>query len=288
MTTCSVAACDRKVLAKGLCGGHYKRLKYGIPLDTPLRRRIIGATCELDGCDRKHAAGGLCHAHFARKQRGVPLDTPLREVFETDDLLERLRRYAPEGAPDECWEWTRARNKNYGMISVGNGKLRGAHIIAWELANDAELPAGMLIRHTCDNPPCTNPGHLLLGTQADNTADMVSRGRNVPLKPGHKQRTPEDVVEIRRLAAEGVSHAQIAERVGCSRVSVSRIVNGRSFPNGPARRHNAVKLTDDQVRSIRRMYEEGGRSQDGIAREFGISQATVSGIIRRVNWSHIV
>lgn len=40
-----------------------------------------------------------------------------------------------------------------------------------------ELPDHLLVRHSCDNPPCCNPEHLLIGTQADNVNDMVERHR---------------------------------------------------------------------------------------------------------------
>jgi hypothetical protein len=35
----------------------------------------------------------------------------------------------------------------------------------------------MVVMHRCDNPKCINPGHLEIGTQAQNQADMAARGR---------------------------------------------------------------------------------------------------------------
>lgn len=36
---------------------------------------------------------------------------------------------------------------------------------------------GMVIRHTCDNPRCINPEHLVAGTPQDNMDDKVKRNR---------------------------------------------------------------------------------------------------------------
>lgn len=74
----------------------------------------------------------------------------------------------------ECWIWTGARMR-YGYFQYGK-KLIGAHRVAWELRN-GPIPDGLYVLHRCDNPPCVRPDHLFLGTAADNTADMVAKGR---------------------------------------------------------------------------------------------------------------
>lgn len=95
-------------------------------------------------------------------------------------LSERLStKMKPQG---ECLVFTGHRNwKGYGEIRSGpdNGfrKLM-AHRAAWEL-NSGPIPEGLVVMHTCDNPPCCNPSHLRLGTVADNQADMKKKGRHL-------------------------------------------------------------------------------------------------------------
>jgi hypothetical protein len=69
-----------------------------------------------------------------------------------------------------CWLWSGGGVRPYGLISTGT------HRLAWELAN-GPIPDGMQVLHRCDEPRCCNPDHLFLGTQSDNMADKVRKGR---------------------------------------------------------------------------------------------------------------
>lgn len=139
--------------------------------------------------------------------------------------------------PDECWPWMGERfgqRGDYGRFTMG-GKLRQAHRLAWALDRGQPFPIpSVIIRHTCDNPPCCNPRHLLDGTLKDNTRDMIERGRRfVPdvrgERHGNSKLTEQDVREIRQLRAAGVFIDDITQRFGICQASVSQIANGVSW-----------------------------------------------------------
>lgn len=111
-----------------------------------------------------------------------------------------------------CWEWRgRPNSAGYGRITDDSGKLMFAHRMSYRLHRGVD-PAGMYVCHRCDNPPCVNPDHLFLGTNRDNMADMVSKGRQMRgVRYGRARLTEADVREIRRLCGLGVVQRRIAE-----------------------------------------------------------------------------
>lgn len=88
---------------------------------------------------------------------------------------------------NKCWLWT-AKAKlafGYGAINV-RGTVLSSHRLAYFLTHET-IPDGAHVLHTCDVPSCCNPNHLYAGTDAQNKADMVSRGRQ--RKGGHSEET---------------------------------------------------------------------------------------------------
>mgnify|MGYP003589933023 CR=1 FL=1 len=82
--------------------------------------------------------------------------------------------------PNDCWNWKASTSNGYGRIWQG-GRGGGwilAHRFAYEYANGA-FDSKLLVCHHCDNPRCCNPNHMFLGTWADNTHDMILKGRGI-------------------------------------------------------------------------------------------------------------
>jgi HNH endonuclease len=93
-------------------------------------------------------------------------------------------RFWPKVSRGEgCWLWVGSVLKSgYGQIEIKTGpgkrdrRTERAHRIAWMLSF-GQIPEGAEVLHTCDTPLCVRPDHLFLGTQADNIADCISKGR---------------------------------------------------------------------------------------------------------------
>lgn len=126
-----------------------------------------------------------------------------------------------------CIEWPGSRKPTGYATWHRKGQPERLTRAVWE-ATDGPAPESQEVRHTCDNPPCIRRGHLVLGSHAQNMADMVQRGREARgERNGRSTLFDDDVDEIRRLKAEGWSHRQVAARFGINRATVSGIHTGR-------------------------------------------------------------
>lgn len=78
---------------------------------------------------------------------------------------------------NECWKWKAYKNKQgYGRFGFSASQSVNAHRISWVI-HFGEIPPGLFVCHKCDNPECTNPQHLFLGTRQDNINDSLIKKR---------------------------------------------------------------------------------------------------------------
>lgn len=132
-----------------------------------------------------------------------------------------------------CDEWTGYRNKRgYGNFYIGcdqEGKQYRmlAHRLVWA-THHGEIPSGIEICHTCDNPSCIEITHLFAGTKQENMADMVAKGRQSKGDTHPRSKLNDrDVAEILWFRSAGVDNRHVARMYGISRSHVSNITAGR-------------------------------------------------------------
>lgn len=188
-------------------------------------------SCSVAGCTDTYYGKGLCGKHYKRLRiTGTLEDGPKAHA----PLEVRFWRKVAKAGPDDCWLWTGGlRAGGYGHIQEGGKGSRSllTHRVSWEIANGRPAPADMVVMHRCDNPTCVNPAHLELGTHAENTADMMTKGRKKVAAPvgnenGKALLTPE---MVRYIRSSDKTHAALARELNVSNNAVRGVRIGRTW-----------------------------------------------------------
>jgi hypothetical protein len=129
-----------------------------------------------------------------------------------------------------CWWWvSHIGYRGYGTFWVGGRKRwKYAHRLSWELANDQEVPDGMVVMHSCDNPACVNPDHLSVGCQKDNKQDCVNKLRQAygVKNGGGVKLDDQKAAEIMCLKGK-LGSTTVGRRYGVSKGIILKIWHGR-------------------------------------------------------------
>lgn len=172
----------------------------------------------------------------------------------------RLWSKVDRRGPDDCWPWLAGCcTDGYGIIWVV-GRSQSSHRAIFLLVNGWLPP---VVMHSCDNPPCCNPSHLIAGTKALNNADKMAKGRFRPCF-GDSNGS--------RLHPDSVSR-------GDGHYARQR---PELLPRGE--RHGMAKITAGDVSEMRRLFALGGRTKKSIAEDYGISQSHIGRILNRTCW----
>lgn len=215
------------------------------------------------------------------------------------------------GPPDPvtgCREWTGTRGaKNYGQVSgvayFGDHKAHATHRLAYEIVN-GPIPEGLQVRHSCDNPPCCEPSHLLKGTGTDNMRDRKERGHYARGSDvWNAKLTEDDVIAIRELAREHTP-SEIANLVGLHYMPIRAAIEGRTWqhvdapPVGraacqavigrqrearaqarEAKRRLKSRARTERARAIRQDYLTTNDSYSDLARKYSLDVSAISHIV---------
>lgn len=128
----------------------------------------------------------------------------------------------------ECWPWTGPVGGQGHGTTTYEKEHHPAHRVAYMLTRGPVAP-GLVVRHMCDNPPCCNPAHLVLGTPADNVRDMHERGR----ARTSSLLSADDVRTIRNTRPiNPTTKHELARRFGVSYGTISGVMNGSSWKRG--------------------------------------------------------
>lgn len=172
-------------------------------------------------------------SHFIRVA-GPPAETPVMSVRHTDvtisfrSLLSFWRRVS---RGESCWLWTGSKSKQgYGCMRSSGTQIL-AHKFSYIL-HYGPIPEGMILRHSCDTPPCVRPDHLIPGTQQENIREMDAKGRRNPRRGDRcsYSKLTEYQVSIMRKELVGCRRGdqhQLATRFNVSQATVSMIKTGK-------------------------------------------------------------
>ena len=187
---------------------------------------------------------------------------------------ERIARYTAE-VEDGCWGWKGALGTTgYPVVSEAQGrKSSTVRVHRWRLEQKLGRPLkpGEVVRHTCDNPICTNPDHLIPGTQKQNVHDMTSRDR-----AGFPTYSPLQRERALSLRRSGMRVEDVCQEIGVAPATLYNWCREAGLtaelqpPATPEVKRRAVAL-----------YLEG-KTIDQVAALVGYSRSSVKGWCRKV------
>lgn len=167
---------------------------------------------------------------YAKSLRGKKTTTGFSWQKATpEEKLKRLKNHFNKHViknKEGCWGWKGSPSKKYKALRF-NDKAILAHRASYIL-HHGPIPKGLCVCHKCDNPSCTNPEHLFLGTYQDNVKDMMAKKRNIITRPSAKLTIPQ-VKEAKKMIREGYDIKDIAHKFKVKYRTIHDIKIGKSW-----------------------------------------------------------
>lgn len=192
------------------CREKFKRNKY---IHSFLSEKQYKSFCSRD-----------CWKNFKLKDKDS-----IKKALTTKIEIAKNRFYSSFNKSDNCWIWNKSKDSfGYGLFYIGGTYYR-AHRYSYELFI-GKIPEGKIIMHTCDNPPCINPDHLVPGTLEENNKDKAAKGRQIKGVDSFSAILDEQkVILIRKLRGEGRSYKELAIEFNVSKHTIYDLCNGRTW-----------------------------------------------------------
>ena len=142
-------------------------------------------------------------------------------------FAERLWNNIDRRGPNERWPWTARAWRGYGLITRNNKNVR-AHRAVYELSRNVILVTA-IVRHTCDNPLCCNPRHLLSGIHQDNMDDRMARNRTARFPGSRNGRAILNASQVAAIRLDPRANQVIAAEYGVERSTIWKLKEGRTW-----------------------------------------------------------
>ncbi len=254
--------------------------------------------CCIKECDKPVEALGLCVNHWRLNRKyGSPVATKMHSgSFRGKPADERFAMQVRAQASG-CLHWVGGTDSDgYGAFQgEAAGQMHSrAHRWSWAFHNNRAIPKGAHICHTCDNPRCVNPDHLVLGTALSNMQDKIAKGRQ---RVGQGERAGHAVLtedQAKAILSDPRTYTELAAAYNVKPSTIGSLKQRHSWrslgaaevaraPRVSPRRGVSDRVNPEIVREIRTMQLSG----KGYSEKFGITPATVCDIQKRRSWAHV-
>ena len=222
---------------------------------------------------------------------GCDKSKPLPPLSEKD--IARFWSHVDRRGPEECWPWKNA--KKYGVFWLAGENVTPSRVAY--LLQKGEDAYPLLVRHSCDLPCCCNGKHLLKGTQKDNMADAMERGRTLTGDKNWMRQNPQKARELLdRINQYRREHPETSiasgERSG-------RRLHPEAYEGTKGAGHwthtqrdkalrVCAKLTPEMVMEIRRSCHNNPRTnKTALAKQYGLAPLAVWKIVNLQTWKHL-